>query len=160
MDPISCGSTCRGEYFPKPLCLKPPATPSEVIILGCFDKQHLHTPFDFVNTLLQLAGEPGPAPTTFGSDAPEHLVEFEQDLLMLRQGPQLGHDLLLVDPRITHFLHVCQSPLQNVFPRMLLSPTGAVSAAASLKVPALNVQHVLEHYRYRHYGGEHPRQPS
>jgi hypothetical protein len=42
-----------------------------------------------VDTLLQLDErncQPGAAPTTLGSNPPEHLVQFEKHFLVLRQG--------------------------------------------------------------------------
>ena len=74
----------------------PPVTPSLVIILGRLNNEHLHAAFDLVNALLersQLIRELGPTPTALGSDAPQDLVQFEQDLLMLRQGLQFSLNL-------------------------------------------------------------------
>ncbi len=39
--------------------------------------------------------QPGAAPTALGSNPPEHLVQFHQNLLMLRQGVQFSRDPLL-----------------------------------------------------------------
>jgi hypothetical protein len=74
----------------------------------------LHPPeFNLSAALLELAKfrrQPGAAPPALGSNPPEHLVQFHQNLLMLRQGVQFGRD-----PFLGH-LSVARLPSPEVGP--------------------------------------------